>query len=96
MAGGVSRRLLCTRRQVPLDRSDDYLLAWLAFRSTAATLGARAWIFRRVGHEDHFMEFLEWDALVRDPMDDVDMSAAAAQLDSFGSMLGRDEWEEAT
>lgn len=92
----MTRRLLCTRRVVPLDRSDDYLLAWLATRRAADGAGMRAWLFRGAGHEDHFMEFLEWEDRGAAPLEDEAVRAALAQLDSFGTPVGREEWEEAT
>jgi hypothetical protein len=95
MAAAMSRRLLCTRRQVPLDRSDDYLLAWLAVRRAAEAAGARAWIFRGVGHEDHFLEFVEWTD-DSGPLEDETLGAAMAQLASFAAAASSEEWEEAT
>jgi hypothetical protein len=89
------RRLLCTRRTVALDRSDDYLLAWLAVRNAASAAGIRAWLFRGAAHEDHLLEFLEWDDRFDGPMDLDAVVAALEQLDAFGT-AHRDEWEEAT
>jgi hypothetical protein len=54
------RRILITRRTVPLDRSDEYLAAWQQLAAAAALRAGHAWLFRRSGHEDRFVEFLEW------------------------------------
>jgi hypothetical protein len=56
------RRLLVIRRTVPLDRSEEYSAAWQRLAAAAALLAGRAWLFRRAGHEDRFVEFLEWHA----------------------------------
>jgi hypothetical protein len=88
------RRLVCTRRQVPLDVSDDYMLAWMAVRRAVEAAGARAWVFRGAEHEDHFLEFIEWADPVAAPLDDDDIAAGVAQLDAFGAPAGSSEWEE--
>jgi hypothetical protein len=90
------RRLLCTRRQVPLDRADDYLLAWTEARLLAESAGGRAWIFRGVDHEDHFLEFLEWDDGNAAPLQRADLADALASLRAFAPALTSDEWEEAS
>jgi hypothetical protein len=90
------RYLLATRRHVPLDRSDDYLLAWEAVQRAVHGAGGRAWIFRGAAHEDQFLEFIEWTADVQAPLDNDDVSAAVAQLEAFAAASSSDEWEEAT
>jgi hypothetical protein len=90
------RRLLCTRRQVALDMTDEYLIAWLALRNAVATAGGRAWIFRGAGHEDQFMEFIEWDDGALEPLEAYGVSSALAQLTAFGTATSSEEWEEAT
>jgi orotate phosphoribosyltransferase len=54
------RRLLVTRRRVPLDRFEDYDEAWERLRDAASQSGGRAWRFRASELEDQFLEFLEW------------------------------------
>jgi hypothetical protein len=54
------RRILIIRRTVPLDRSDEYGAAWQDLVTAATLCGGQAWLFRRTGHEDRFIEFLEW------------------------------------
>lgn len=90
------RCLLVTRRHVPLDRSDDYLLMWEALRHTVEEAGGRAWIFRGAAHEDQFLEFVEWKDGAGEPLQDERVRQALEQLDSFGPAGNRDEWEEAT
>lgn len=90
------RRLLTTRRHVPLDVSDDYLVAWLAVQHAVNAAGGRAWIFRGTDHEDQFMEFIEWSDESMPPLEHADVSAAVAQLSSFAAARSSDEWEEAT
>jgi len=53
------RRLLSTRRVVPLDRLDEYTAAWEAVQRAARDSGARAWLFRARDRQDHFVEFIE-------------------------------------
>ena len=91
----MTNRLHTVRRQVPLDRGDDYMLAWEAVLRTVAAAGGRAWIFRGVNHEDQFMEFVEWNdddqpSLVAHES----VAAALSQLDTFGAPTLSDEWEE--
>jgi hypothetical protein len=89
------RRLRATRRHVPLDMSDDYLLAWHAAQRAVEAAAGRAWIFRRAGHEDQFLEFIEWSDSADSPLENGDVAAAVAQLDAFGA-ASADEWEQAT
>jgi hypothetical protein len=88
-------RLLSTRRQVPLDVADDYLLAWQYVQHAVIAAGGRAWIFRGTGHEDRFMEFIEWNDEGDSPLDSDVVADGMAQLDSFGSASSSDQWEEA-
>jgi hypothetical protein len=90
------RRLLCTRRHIPLDRLDDYMSGWQQVRGAAEDAGARAWLFRGAAHQDQFAEFIEWqdDAVV------VPEAAAVADArlrldETFGSGHVV-EWEEAS
>jgi hypothetical protein len=88
------RRLLTTRRHVPLDIADDYLLAWAMVRRSVQDAGGRAWLFRGAAHEDQFMEFIEWsDESLASVVDDEAVAAAVAQLDAFGHAKS-DDWEE--
>jgi hypothetical protein len=88
------RRLVCTRRHVPLDMADDYLLAWAAVRRAVEATGARAWVFRGATHEDQFLEFIEWDDAGPAPLDAGDIASGVDQLATFGRPAGADEWEE--
>jgi orotate phosphoribosyltransferase len=67
------RRLLVTRRRVPLDRFEDYDKAWAHLRDAAAESGGRAWRFRASELEDQFLEFLEWTGA-------IDLEAATTEL----------------
>lgn len=89
-------RLRTVRRQVPLDRGEDYLLAWAAARQAVEAAGGRAWIFRGADNEDQFMEFVEWndDALPSLMLEDR-VAAALTELDAFGAPAATGEWEEA-
>jgi hypothetical protein len=90
------RMLISTHRHVPLDLADDYQLAWQAVQRAVGAAGGSAWLFRRVGHEDRFMEFIEWPGDAASPLDQEEVTASLAQLSSFGTPTGREEWEEAT
>lgn len=90
------RRLSTTRRHVPLDIADDYLVSWLAVRTAVHAAGGRAWLFRGRNHEDQFMEFIEWDDDDSAPLDGDDVAAAIAQLSAFATAAHTDDWEEAT
>lgn len=89
------RRLLTTRRHVPLDRADEYLSAWRTVRTAVEHAGGRAWIFRGAGHEDQFVEFIEWADGSVPPADDDIVAAAAAHLDVFAAPRTVEDWEEA-
>ena len=89
------RHLRTTRRHVPLDRSDEYLSAWQTVRSAVELAGGRAWLFRGAGHEDQFMEFIEWSGSSPSAADDDIVAAAAAHLDIFAAPRTVEEWEEA-
>jgi hypothetical protein len=88
------RRLLCTRRRVPLDVADDYLIAWAYLRSQVEAAGGRAWIFRGAGHEDRFIEFIEWDDTTARPLEVDAVNDARAQLERFAPASSPEEWEE--
>jgi hypothetical protein len=88
------RRLLSTRRRVPLDLVDDYLLAWARLRVLAERNEAHAWIFRGSEHDDQFIEFIEWDDSKSDPLLDDGVNAARTALDAFAHAISSDEWEE--
>jgi hypothetical protein len=95
-AGALMRRLLCTRRQVALDTADEYLIAWLTLRNAVVAAGGRAWIFRGSGHEDQFLEFIEWADNTAEPLEEDRVVWALSQLAAFGTAACSDEWEEAT
>lgn len=87
------RRLLVTRRTIPLDRSEEYADGWQQVVQVAAALPGRAWLFRRAGHDDQYVEFIEWQG---DPgAAEVEiLLAVRRELDGLG--VGHtDELEEA-
>jgi hypothetical protein len=88
------RRLHATRRLIPLDRLDDYLVGWSRLREAAAAQGGRAWMFRGAAHQDQFIEFLEWSD-EGEPLPErpgvVDARRALGESFSAGQV---DEWEE--
>jgi hypothetical protein len=91
----MTRRLIATRRVIPLDRLEEYVAGWHRLRSAAEAAGARAWLFRGTDHQDHIIEFIEWSDDGALPPPEVD-GVAAARLDldqSFGAGHA-DEWEE--
>jgi hypothetical protein len=91
----MTRRLLATRRLIPLDRLEDYHAGWQALESAARAAGARAWMFRRVDHQDQFIEFLEWQDGGSTSLLDVQAVAAARHdLDAAFGSGHADEWEE--
>lgn len=88
------RKLLVTRRTVPLDRSDEYAEAWRLVVQAAAALPGRAWLFRRAGHDDQYVEFIEWQDEAAAGDAEV-LLAVRRELDGLG--FGHtDELEEAT
>jgi hypothetical protein len=91
----VTRRLLATRRLIPLDRLDDYYAGWDALAGAVRAAGGRAWIFRRVDHQDQFIEFLEWQDGGVPALPDVgDVADARRDLDAAFGSGHADEWEE--
>ena len=89
------RHLLTTRRHVPLDRADDYLVAWETVRLAVQRTGGQAWIFRGAAHEDQFMEFIEWSDETTAPTEDGTVAATRTQLDAFAVPGATEEWEDA-
>ena len=91
----MSRRLLSTRRLIPLDRLEEYLAAWNALRAAAEAAGGRAWMFRGAAHQDHFIEFLEWRDDGGEPLPDrTDVLTARNDLDDAFGAGNTGEWEE--
>lgn len=88
------RQLSTLRRHVALDRTDEYLSAWEVLRGAIEALQARAWVFRGVAHEDHFLEFIEWSGDVS-PLDDAAVVEALERLDTFAPATAAEEWEQA-
>jgi hypothetical protein len=91
------RRLLATRRVIPLDRIDEYSMAWRRIRDAVVAAGGRAWLFRGAGHDDHFLEFIEWSDGDSGPSF-VEHGEVAAARTAIEEQLGgghADEWEEA-
>jgi hypothetical protein len=91
----MRRRLLTTRRHVPLDRVDEYLAAWDDVRHAVEAAGGRAWIFRGSAHEDQFIEFVEWAEGSAPPHEGDGTAAARAQLDVYAVAGQTEEWEDA-
>lgn len=92
------RRLLATRRTIPLDRIDEYASGWRRIRDAVVAAGGRAWLFRGAGHEDHFLEFIEWSDGASSEPSLVERSEIAAARTAIDEQLGGghvDEWEEA-
>jgi len=88
------RHILVTHRTVPLDRSEEYTAGWQRLAAAAALGTGHAWLFRRAGHEDRFVEFLEW----HEPaalLDDGEIVEARRVLAEIGAGAD-DELEEAT
>lgn len=91
----MTRRLLSTRRIIPLDRLDEYVDGWNALRAAAEAAGGRAWMFRGAAHQDHFIEFLEWRDAGEGPLPERDaVREAIVNLDSAFGAGQTDEWEE--
>lgn len=93
----MTRRLLSTRRLLPLDRLDEYLRGWSVLLAAVEAAGGRAWMFRGAAHQDHFIEFLEWrDDDGGDPLPErADVLDARRNLDDGFGAGHADEWEEA-
>jgi hypothetical protein len=89
------RRLLCTRRPVPLRLADDYLTGWARLRAAVEGVHGRAWIFRSAARDGTFLEFVEWEDSTADPLMDDGVKAACVALDAFAAAASSDEWEEA-
>jgi hypothetical protein len=88
------RRLQSTHRHVALDHSDEYQVAWSAVQRAVGVAGGRAWLFRGAGHEDQFLEFIEWGDPAA-PLDNDAVRTALAALDEFARPTHIEEWEEA-
>jgi len=82
-----------TRRVVPLDRSDEYAAAWERLAAICALRGAHAWVFHRLGREDHFVEFLEWQEPL-ELLEEADVEEALRALSEVALGAG-EELEEA-
>jgi hypothetical protein len=90
----MSRRLLTTRRHVPLDTVDDYLDGWTTLQHEVERAGGRAWIFRGADHQDRFIEFIEWNDDGDGPLAIDAVAAAVSELDTFAVPGSSEEWEE--
>ena len=89
------RRLLTTRRHVPLDRAEEYLAAWESVRRAVDEAGGHAWIFRGAAHEDQFIEFIEWTNGSPAMHEESSVAAARAELDMYAAAGVTEEWEDA-
>ena len=58
---GKIRKLKAVRTIVRLDRRDDYLAAWTAYRDRVTQMGAKAWLFEDQALPGRFMEFTEFE-----------------------------------
>ncbi|HEX7089288.1 MAG TPA: hypothetical protein VF192_04090 [Longimicrobiales bacterium] len=86
------RRLLSTRRVIPLDRLDEYLGLWKEVQRAATQAGARAWLFRAREREDHLVEFIEFgDA--PGALESEDLARSRAVLDDTFGAGQSEEWE---
>lgn len=92
MADPVRRRLLSTRRVVPLDRLDEYTAAWNVVAQAARDRGARAWLFRALERQDHFIEFIE-HADAPGVLESDELRRARASLDEQFGAGEAEEWE---
>lgn len=88
------RRLLTTRRHVPLDQAEEYLAAWEGVRRAVDDAGGRAWIFRGAAHEDQFIEFIEWSNGAPALHERDDVAAARSGLDVYAAAGMTEEWED--
>jgi hypothetical protein len=90
------RRLLVTRRQIALDRLEEYIDGWDKICREAMRLGGHAWLFRAAEREDQFLEFIEWlsDTAPTLPEDPDLLDAQIAVDESFGPGHTED-WIEA-
>jgi len=87
------RRLLVTHRTVPLDRTEEYSAAWRRLAAAVALRAGNAWWFRRAGHEDRYIEFVEW----RQPVALPEEPEVAEALRALGEIAAgsTEELEEA-
>lgn len=88
------RRLISTRRLVPLDQLDEYFAGWQRVRGAFAAAGGRAWLFRAVNRQDHFIEFLEFG----DRPEILDLAEVVDGREALAEEFGEgqpEEWEEA-
>lgn len=91
----MTRRLLSTRRVIPLDRLDEYIAAWNEVERAAKQGGARAWLFRAPERQDHFLEFIEFGGAPDLLGSEALARSRTALEDQFGA--GRtEEWEGVT
>jgi len=91
----MSRKLVVTRRNVPLDRVEDYHAAWRRVRDAVHEAGGRAWVFRGADRIDHFLEFIEsreMDSLMVEQV----VVAARDELDALFAPRDLEAWDEAT
>jgi hypothetical protein len=90
----MMRRLLSTRRQVPLYELDEYLAGWNRLRAVFTAAGGHAWLFRAAHRHDQFLEFLEYRA---DPtiLEQAEIAAAREALDEAFGVGQLEGWEEA-
>ncbi len=90
----MKRRLLATRRVVPLDRSEEYDEHWVRVRDAVEAAGGRAWRFRAARRQDQYMEFIEareLDAI----LERAPVVTARGDLDDAFGRGKSEEWEEA-
>lgn len=89
------RHLLVTRRQIPLDRLDEYTDAWDELCRVTVSRGGHAWLFRAAAREDHYLEFVEWRGGPRHGLLHDDAFLACRQaLDELFVATYAEEWLE--
>ncbi len=90
----MSRRLLTTRRRIPLDRLEEYLADWREVRRAVRAAGGHAWLFRGEEREDRFLEFVESDVSIELAAEPRVAEARETLEDGFGQEWS-DVWTEA-
>jgi hypothetical protein len=81
--------LLITRRRIPLDSKEEYVKLWHAVRAAVLHAGGRAWIFRSARTDDHFTEFVEWQAAASGVM--IDRAQVATAIESLNAAFPSEE-----
>ena len=91
----MKRRLLTTRRSVPLDRTEEYDALWARVREVVVDAEGHAWRFRAAERQDVQMECIESRELDR-ILTLPEVQATRSLLDETFGSASTEEWEEAT